>query len=638
MRVTRADNPLPCILGQVCDHLCETTCVRTHLDEPLAIRQVKRFIMEQESGLADAPRPDTRPVKVAIIGAGPAGLAAAEELARGGITPTIYEQHPYAGGMVGGAIPEYRLPQASIDQDLDPLRAMGVEFRFGQTAGVDFSLADLREQGYVAIFVAVGAQLAKHLGLPGEDANGVTDALRFLRSVREGKPLAVGPHVGVIGAGDTAMDTVRTALRVGAESASLIYRRTVDQMPADREEVHACREEGVRIVELARPVRLHVEDGSLVGLVCRRTTYRGERDSVGRKVPVDVSDSEFEIPLDTLILAISQHAMFDFFGDETPALTSAGYLAVDPSTMETSVTGVYAGGDVAGEGPSSIVKAAAEGKAVARSIISTHGGAAATESRAAVASLPTNLPELLRRRARREYRVPVSFTPVSARGGFEQTVLGYTREEAMAEADRCLDCDTVCSLCVGVCPNLALLTYRLQPSRFAIPMLRLERGAVVVDGEEVYRIEQALQVAVVTDFCNECGDCVTVCPTAGEPFRDKPRLYLDRAAFEAETANAFMLFDDGTVEARYEGVTHRLSLGDVVEYEARGLRVRLETGSLAFLGAEAPEEALAGVTSLRPAAEMYALAEGMRDSMPQLPRVHRAGPHGSRVPHPAYAD
>ncbi len=240
---------------------------------------------------------------------------------------------------------------------------------------------------------------------------------------------------------------------MGAESASLIYRRTIDQMPADREEVHACREEGVRIVELARPVRLHVEDGTLVGLVCTRTTYRGERDPAGRKVPVDVPDSEFEIPLDTLILAISQHALLDFFGDERPALTRAGYLAVDPSTMETSVEGVYAGGDVAGEGPSSIVKAAAEGKAVARAIIANHGGGAASEPRAAAASPPADLPELLRRRARREYRVPVSFTPVSARGGFEQTVLGYTREEAMAEADRCLDCHTICSLCVGRLPE-----------------------------------------------------------------------------------------------------------------------------------------------------------------------------------------
>ena len=637
VRVTRADNPLPCILGQVCDHLCETTCVRTHLDEPLAIRQVKRFIMEQESGLADLSRPAARAAKVAVIGAGPAGLAAAEELARAGITATIYEQHPYAGGMVGGAIPEYRLPQASIEQDLALLRAMGVEFRFGQTAGVDFSLADLREQGYDAIFVAVGAQLAKRLGLPGEDAHGVTDALRFLRSVREGQPLAVGPHVGVIGAGDTAMDTVRSALRVGAESASLIYRRTIDQMPADREEVHACREEGVRIVELARPVRLHVEDGTLVGLVCTRTTYRGERDPAGRKVPVDVPDSEFEIPLDTLILAISQHALLDFFGVERPALTRAGYLAVDPSTMETSVEGVYAGGDVAGEGPSSIVKAAAEGKAVARAIIANHGGSATSEPRSAAASPPADLPELLRRRARREYRVPVSFTPVSARGGFEQTVLGYTREEAMAEADRCLDCHTICSLCVGVCPNLALLTYELQPSRFVTPMLRLEGGVAAVEGEEVYRTEQALQVAVVTDFCNECGNCVTVCPTAGEPYRDKPRLYLDRAAFEAETANAVMLFDDGTVEARYAGATHQLSIGDVVEYQAPGLRARLEADTLAFLGAEVSEAAV-GLISLRPAAEMYALARGLRDSMPQLPRVRRADAHGSKVPHPAYAD
>ncbi len=177
------------------------------------------------------------------------------------------------------------------------------------------------------------------------------DGVTFLRSVREGRPVAIGARVGVVGAGDTAMDCVRAARRVGASSVSLIYRRTIDQMPADPEEIHAIRDEGIRIVELARPVGLRIEDGALAGVTAPRTEYRGTRDAAGRKVPHDVPGSEFEIGLDTLILAISQHPVLDFFGGEPPDLTPGGFIAVDPDTFETSLPGVYAGGDVAGARP-----------------------------------------------------------------------------------------------------------------------------------------------------------------------------------------------------------------------------------------------------------------------------------------------
>ncbi len=637
VRLTRGDNPLPSILGQVCDHLCETTCIRTHLDQPLAIRHMKRFIMEQEGQPLIPLQQPARGAKVAVIGAGPAGLSAAQELAQAGFAVTIFEAHAYPGGMVGGAIPEYRLPQAKIDQDMALLRGLGVEIRYGQSAGVDFNLEHLRADGFEAIFVAVGAQLAKRLGLPGEDADGVMDALLFLRSVREGEPVPVGPRVGVIGAGDTAMDTVRSAMRVGAESASLIYRRTVDEMPADPEEIHACREEGVGIVELAKPARLHLEDGRLAGLVCTRTEYRGERDAAGRKVPFDVPDSEFEIPLDTLILAISQHSVLDFFGADTPALTRAGYIDVDPLTHETSIPGVYAGGDVAGDGPSSIVKAAAEGKAVAAAIGQALGAGEAEES--APEPVRVDLHEMVKRRARREYRVPIEFTPVGDRDGFDQTVLGYSAAQAMSEADRCLDCHAICSLCVGVCPNMALMTYESEPFAATLPVLQVEGGSVVVGEREAYRAEQLLQIAVLTDFCNECANCVTACPTSGEPYRDKPRLYLDRAEFEAEADNAFMLFADGSVEGRYGGQTHRLSVNGAVEYETPSLSARLEAGSLALVEATAHEDVDGDASfSLRPAADMLLLARGLRRSMRHLPPATDEAIPGTRVAHPGYAE
>ena len=405
--------------------------------------------------------------------------------------------------------------------------------------------------------MAVGAQLAKRLGLAGEDAEGVMDALHFLRSVREGTPLPVGPRVGVIGAGDTAMDTVRSALRVGASEASLIYRRTIDQMPADPEEIAACQEEGVGIVELAKPAALHVEDGQLAGP--RLHPHRVPRATgmpPAARSRTTCPDSEFEIALDTLILAISQHSVLDFFGDEMPELTRGGYIDVDPFTFETSIPGVYAGGDVALDGPSSIVKAAADGKAVARP---SSRRSAATCPRPSVAAAPVDLAEMVQRRARREYRVPIEHTPARRdRGGFEPTVLGYTARRHRRRP-RAASTATASAACVsGVCPNMALMTYESEPLPAALPVLRVDGGAVVAGEREAYRAEQALQIAVLTDFCNECGNCVTACPTSGEPYRDKPRLYLDRAEFEAEADNAFMLFDDGSVEGRYGGETHRL--------------------------------------------------------------------------------
>ena len=570
---------------------------------------------------------------MAIIGAGPSGLAAAEWLAYAGIGVTVFEEHPYPGGMVGGAIPVYRLPQAPIDQDLAVLERLGVEIRYNRRAGVDFTLGDLRADGFAAVFVAVGAQQAKRLGLPGEDAAGVIDGVTFLRSVREGHPLPIGSRVGVVGAGDTAMDCVRTARRVGASSVSLIYRRTVDQMPADREEIHAIREEGISIVELARPTALRVADDRLAGVVCVRTAYGGKRDAGGRKVPEDVPGSEFEIGLDTLILAISQHAVLDFFGDRAPDLTPAGYIAVDPVTFETSVPGVYAGGDVAGRGPASIVQAAADGKRVAAAMAAALGVAPRAGTSAPTPALePAEYQALVVRRARRDYRVPIRVSELDRREGFEETVLGYSAEEARREAGRCLDCDTICSLCVGVCPNLALMTYEAEPVRAELPVLTVANGAVTANGSAPFVVDQRLQIAVLTDFCNECGNCVTVCPTSGRPYVDKPRLYLDRADFEAQDSNAYMLLGDGVMEARIDGGTHRISIDGRIEYTAPGFRAVLDRDTFALLEATPTGAADGEVLSLQPAAVMATLLAGVTGSLPHIPT---AAAGGSRVAEPA---
>ncbi len=246
------------------------------------------------------------------------------------------------------------------------------------------------------------------------------------------------------------------------------------------------------------------------------------------------------------------------------------------------------------------------------------------------------------RRAHRQYRVPVRTTGPEARDGFDETVLGYTAEEARLEAGRCLDCDQLCSLCVGVCPNLAIVTYESAPARWQLPSLDVRAGIVALDAapHEPFAVEQGFQVAVLTDLCNECGTCVTACPTSGRPYIDKPRLYLDAADFEAEERNAFRLLDGDHIEGRFEGATHRLSViagadDGHLRYEAPGLQVVVERTSFAVLGATADGTA-DGPWSLEPAAMMATLLAGLAGSVPQLPQAGTAG-RGTRLPEPARA-
>jgi len=638
LRIVRADNPIACILGRVCDHLCEQTCVRSHLDEPVAIRDIKRFVMDHEQQ-SSAVKPAT-PVgpKVAIIGAGPGGMAAASELAHAGLEVEVFEQHAYAGGMVSGAVPEYRLPQTVFDQDFSLLQDLGVRFHFGMTVGHDITLQQLRDEGFDHIVIMVGAQLSKTLGLEGEDCEGVVDALQFLRRAREGHVIDYGQRIGVVGAGDTAMDCARVARRQSSGQISLIYRRTIDQMPADREEVTHLLEEGIDVLELCKPQRLVSEDGQLSTLVCRRMVFKDDRDASGRKIPHELADADFEVPLDTLILAISQDAVLDFFDDEPIAINKWGYIVVDPVTFETSMPGVYAGGDVANEGPSSIVKAAAAGKAIADSILRRRS------SNALSTEVATFDPAtLLRRRSQREWRTPAPHTPLDDRSNFNEVVLTYDEQQARTEAARCLDCDVYCSICVGVCPNLALQTYQTAGFDFHLPQLRLDEGAIRVGPGKPFRVAQAFQVAVLTDFCNECGNCTTFCPTAGLPYRDKPRLYLDRQAFDAQQENAFMVFQDRdqwAMDARWQGTTHRIELNGTLDYTGPAFRARLNPETFDVEHAELTGTATEGNSySLEPCAAMFVLLTGLQQSLPQLPTAQLDSSAAAvRITHPGDPD
>jgi len=621
--VTRADNPLASILGRACHHPCERVCLRTHMDRPLAIREIKRLITEHESPPEAAGRARVAAPPVAVVGAGPCGLAAASFLARARRAVTIFEAREAAGGMVSATIPGYRASSAAVARDLERVAAAGVEIRYGQEIGAELSLESLRAQGFGPIVLAIGARRGRRLGLAGEDAAGVHDGLDFLRAARRGAPPTLGRRVGVIGGGDVAMDCARSALRLGSAEVTIYYRRTRAEMPAQAEELADLLDEGGRLVELVTPRGIRSRGGRLEKVVMAHTEL-GAIDASGRRAAREVEGSEHELELDALIIAVGQQPDLGVLGGATATLTAAGYLEVDPETFETSLPGVYAGGDIAGRGPASIVEAAGDGRRIADAIL---GG---TRHSAVGQRDPEPWPafdraDLLRRRSRIEPRVEIPQLPAGERGGFQEVLGTLPLEVGAAEAWRCLDCDLMCSTCETVCPNRAILTYTAQPEDLAIPRLRLTNGRVETLTATPFRIAQGPQVAVLADWCNECGNCVTFCPTAGRPWRDKPRLHLDLEEFEAASDDGFMLLRRGRgrgLAARFDGATHELWLDRDFRYTSPLARLVLDPRTLAVRrAAPAPAAGEGELVDPRQLGTMVALLRSLLASMPELPAV-----------------
>ncbi|MDZ7261727.1 MAG: NADH-quinone oxidoreductase subunit NuoF, partial [candidate division KSB1 bacterium] len=364
-------NPLPAICGRVCHHPCERVCRRGVVDEPVAIRLLKRFVDDYEAKhngrLMASPPPQREDGRVAIIGSGPAGLTAAHFLAKDGFAVTIFEALPVAGGMLAVGIPEYRLPKDILNREIERIKSLGVEIKLNSPVGSDLTIEELFHQGYKAIFIAVGAHKGLQLRIPGEEAEGVMDCVSFLRDFNLGRPVKVGKKVGVIGGGNAAIDAARTALRLGAEEVSIIYRRTRVEMPADKTEVDEAEKEGIKIVLLAAPGKILTENGKVTGIECIRMEL-GDIDASGRRRPVPIKGSEFTIELDTLIPAISQEPDLSFLPqDHQFNISKWNTFVVDEETMATNVPGVFAGGDAV-TGPDTVVMAMRAGKIAAESI------------------------------------------------------------------------------------------------------------------------------------------------------------------------------------------------------------------------------------------------------------------------------
>jgi putative selenate reductase len=625
--VIRGDNPLAAILGRACHHACEQPCLRTHLDDPLAIREIKRYVTDHEPAPMPSMATARTAARVAVVGGGPCGVSAASFLARSGVPVTVFEARPFTGGMVSGTIPGYRASPAAIDQDLARVAALGVEVQTGIRVGADLTLDSLRDAGFEHIVVAVGAQRGRRLDIPGETGVGVWDGLEFLRAAREGSVVGIEGTVLVIGGGDAAMDCARTARRLGASKVTVLYRRSGDEMPAHKEELRGLLEEGLQLREQVIPVEVVTGTSAPISLRCRRTRP-GEQDASGRSRPVEVAGSEFELAADVVIVAIGQQPDLSVFGDEPVVVNEAGYVDVDPGSLETSVPNVYAGGDIIGDGPASIVKAAGDGRTIASAILARISVDGVISD---VSTTPeVDRTELVVRRAHRQFRLVTPRLPTSDRSSFAEVVQTLSDHQAVVEAGRCLDCDLMCSTCEWVCPNRAIFTFATGTLPKELPILIRRGAAVGIESTEPFPITQPLQVALLADLCNECGNCTTFCPTSGSPHRDKPRLYLEFTDFEAKNDNAFRVERAAgrwTIRGRFAGVSHVLTSDERLRYSTDALTVDLDPVTLELQQASVARKTATGVVSLRPFAALWVLLRGISESCPWLPTAPPAN-HG----------
>jgi heterodisulfide reductase subunit A len=363
IKVVRDKNPLPAVCGRICPHPCESVCNRGRQDEAVAIDALKRFVSDYEIAQRQAgkfvpPKPKKdRKIKVAVVGAGPAGLTVAHDLALEGFRPTIFEAESVPGGMLHLGIPEYRLPRDIIMNDVAYIEDLGVEIKYNTPLTKKFTVDDLFKQGYKAIFMGVGAYEGLKMRVEGEDEyEGFLDCIKFLKRVNLGDKSKPGDKVIVIGGGNSAIDSARTAIRLGCDEVTLLYRRSRKEMPANSWEIDAAAEEGVKIHYLAAPVKILGKRGKVVGMKCTRMRL-GKLDASGRRRPIPIEGSEFEVEADLIVPAVSQRPDISFLPEEHGfEISRWNSFEVDTSTGATNRPGIYSGGDAV-TGPATVIEA-----------------------------------------------------------------------------------------------------------------------------------------------------------------------------------------------------------------------------------------------------------------------------------------
>jgi heterodisulfide reductase subunit A len=475
LKLFKQEHPFPASCGRVCHHPCEEICTRGELDDPLAVSHLHRFIGDLDLEKSDPYIPETgekRNEKIAIIGSGPAGLTCAYFLVQKGYGVTVFEKLPVAGGMMAVGIPDYRLPGDVLDREIEIITKMGVEIKVNTPLGPEMTIDSLLEDGYSSVFLATGAHIGVDVGIPGEYLDNVVQGVKYLRELNISGSTSTGKNVGVIGGGNVAFDVARSAVRLGAEKVSIIYRRTRKEMPAWEEEIRSAEKEGIVIIYLTSPKEILGNDGSVIALRVIKMEM-GEPDKSGRARPVPVENSEYEIPFDQIIPAIGQRPDITSFEKvKDIKMSKWGTTVVDPLTLETGKKSVFAGGDLV-YGPKSVVDAVECGKDAAETIHRFIKGVDLRENREKELSFYkpdiVNIPEQL--------RTPIlSGDPKISINNFNETTSGYNEEDAIIESERCLSCGVCCECyqCVEKC-EAGAIDHSMKPLDIEIDV-----GSIIV--------------------------------------------------------------------------------------------------------------------------------------------------------------
>ncbi|MFC1861597.1 FAD-dependent oxidoreductase [Chloroflexota bacterium] len=475
IKLLREALPLPAVTGRVCFHPCESGCARREVDEAVNINSLERFIADYWLEEKANPLPRLHVAKVAVVGSGPAGLSAAYNLIKMGYPVTVFESMPASGGMLRYGIPEYRLPKDVLDAQINYIRDIGVEFKTDTTVGRDITIEDLKDEGYGAIFIAVGANKNIKLDIQGEELEGIYYGLDLLRDVNMGKKVQVGEKMAIIGGGNVAIDAARTALRLNAEEVTIYYRRSGDEMPADKREVTEAENEGVKISFLTVPTRILRNNGKVNGIECIKIEL-GSPEASGRRNPIPIAGTEFVVNADMIIPAIGEVTDLSFWADRDKFfMTSEGTLKVDMNNLTTGISGVFAGVDMV-SGASSVVEAIASGKKAAISIDRyLRGEDINVEMETCIKKVDRPPKEGMEKEARlAEPILSVDHRTMN----FKEVRIGTSEEKAMCEVQRCMTCGSkayiayyencmTCYNCETGCPYEAI---NVDPFQKRIPL------------------------------------------------------------------------------------------------------------------------------------------------------------------------
>jgi len=441
-----------------------------------------------------------------------------------GFQVDVFETRSKSGGMVQFAIPGFRLTDDAIDKDFRRVTDLGVNVWYNRK--IDSEKFQSLNKEYNHIFIGAGAQLSAGLNIDGDNAKGVMEPLSFLFKAKQGKETGIGRNVIIIGGGNTAMDAARTAYRLVSKKGKvkIVYRRTIKEMPADQGEIKAVIEEGIEIIELTAPERIIQKNGQVKALVCSKMELKGI-DLAGRPKPVKVKGSEFEISCDTIIPAIGQNRDIDF--------ATHDQLTADRNTYMTKLDNVLIGGDAL-RGASTAINAIGDGRKAAEQIIKL------SKIDFSI-SKPENdknhtKKELIIKRSKRLLAPKLKELPSEDRRNFRLVSETLNRPTIVEEAGRCLYCDEICNICTTVCPNFANYCFEIKPVRYNLQMAAIvDNGRIEFQTDKVFEVKQKYQILNIANFCNECGNCNTFCPTGNAPYLEKPRFYLTISSFnEAE--------------------------------------------------------------------------------------------------------